>query len=379
MRHDERATVLVSGMVAGTPGQGGATWAVLQYLLGLRRLGHDVHLVEPVDVPDVAASPSARWCAGVAAQFGLDDRWCLVSRADGSTAGMHRRDLVALARRADVLLDVSGMLRDVGEVFDSPPVRAYLDLDPGFVQLWHAVSGVDMRFDGHTHFATVGLGIGQPGSPVPDCGLAWLPTLQPVVLEQWPRQDAIPRYGFTTVGNWRGYGSVEHDGVLYGQKAHSVRELLDIPARTRARLDVALAVHPAEEPDLAALRAAGWRLRDPAVLAGTVDAYRDFVQTSTGELGLAKSGYVHARCGWFSDRSTCYLASGRPVVAQDTGFDRYLPTGEGLLAFSDADSAGAGMDAVLADYPRHARAARALAEDVFDSDRVLPALLARLT
>jgi len=258
------------------------------------------------------------------------------------------------------------------------PTRVYLDLDPAFVQLWHAVNGIDMRFDAHTHFVTVGQSIGEPDCPVPTCGRDWLPTLQPVVLEHWPFAGALVHDAATTVGNWRGYGSIEYEGVFYGQKAHSLRQLIDLPGRTSERILLALAIHADERPDLQALDANHWQRVDPATVTASPSAYHGFVQGSKAELGIAKSGYVVSRCGGFSDRSACYLASGRPVVAQDTGFGRHLPTGEGLLSFSTTDEAAAALDEVGQDYDRHRRAARALAEEHFDSDRVLSKLLERL-
>jgi hypothetical protein len=371
------ATVIVSGMVGGTVGQGGATWSILQYIVGLARLGHDVYLVEPIDATDIAASTSALYCDSVLRAVGLGNRWCLLSR-DGSTAGLSREDVQAVARRADLLLNVSGMLTD-RDVVAQIPVRAYLDLDPGFNQLWHAGEGIDMRLAGHTHFVTIGQSLGTPGCAIPDCGVRWLRTHQPVVLERWPRTEQRPTYGFTTVGNWRSYGSIEHGGVKYGQKVHSTRELLGLPRRTSAPIHAAFAIDPGETRDLDVLEENGWRLVDPRAASATPAAYRRFLRASTAELGIAKSGYVAARCGWFSDRSVCYLASGRPVLAQDTGFPGFLPTGAGLLAFSDVDTAAAGIDAIMTDYDKHARAARGIAEDIFDSDRVLTALLDQLT
>jgi hypothetical protein len=369
-------SVVVSGMVAGTLAQGGASWAVLQYVVGLARLGHRVHLVEPVDGEDVGRSPSARYARDVMRSVGLDGRWCLLG-SDGSTAGLSYDDVVDVAGEADLLINVSGMLTDPA-LLDQIPVRAYLDLDPGFVQLWHAVEGIDMRFAAHNRFVTIGHALGSPGSPVPDCGLDWLPTHQPVVLAHWPRTTEPPARGFSTVANWRGYGSVEHEGVVYGQKAHSMRPLFTLPQRTSVPLDVALAIDPGETADLEALHRHGWHLVDAAEVTRTPGTYRDFVRSSTAELGVAKSGYVAAQVGWFSDRSVCYLASGRPVLAQDTGIAPYLPLGEGLLTFHDVDTAADGIDVIMSDYPRHAAAARAIAEDVFDSDRVLMALLERL-
>ena len=199
------------------------------------------------------------------------------------------------------------------------------------------------------------------------------------MLEHWPVQAGAADADFTTIGNWRGYGSVEHDGVHYGQKAHSMRELHGAsPTRTDAPFRLALDIHPGETPDLEALDRNGWQLVDPATVAADPDAYRAFIAGSLAELGIAKSGYVLSRCGWFSDRSACYLASGRPVVAQDTGFGAFLPTGEGLLSFADRGRrASPAIEDIRADYDRHARAARGIAEEHLDSRPCARARFAR--
>src|SRR5581483_5421558 len=293
------------------------------------------------------------------------------------TVGLPYSRLLAAARQAELLVNCSGLLRDPALVADIP-LRVYLDMDPAFTQLWHAAEGIDMRFDGHNRFVTVGLAVGQPDCPVPTCGLDWITTPPPIVLDAWPVAERIHYPGLTTVANWRGYGSVDQGGVFYGQKVHSLRPLMELPARTDVPFLLALAIHPREERDLAALRAHGWRLLDPAAVADTPARYRSFVQGSWAEFGVAKSGYVAARCGWFSDRSVCYLASGRPVLAQETGFSRFLPTGEGLLPFQTAEEVLAAIELLRHDYARHARAARALAEACFASDQVLDQLLRRL-
>lgn len=368
-----RPVALVSGMVAGVPGQGGATWAVLQYVLGLRSLGWDVYLVESVSGPVPPASVR-RYFDVVCRRFGLEDRAALLP-ADGAAAyGVPRGRILEAARSAEVLLDLAGTLR-APDILGAVPVRVYVDLDPAFTQLWQAVEGIDMRLAGHTHHATVGRDIGRPGCSVPDLGLRWIPTLPPVALEAWPAAREAPRFAWTTLANWRAYGSIRHGGRHYGQKAHAFRTLIDLPATTGERFEVALAIHPDERRDLAALTAGGWSLVPPAEVAGTPEAYGRFIRQSFGEIGIAKTGYVEADCGWFSDRSACYLASGRPVVAQETGFERRLPTGRGLLSFSTPDEAGAALEAVRRDYAAHARAAREVAGAYLDARRVLERLL----
>jgi hypothetical protein len=379
-----KLTILLSGMVAGCPHQGGATWAVLQYLLGFERLGHEAYLVEPVGqgalrpegVP-LDRSDSAAYFRDLVAEFGLEGKAGLLMSGTRQTVGLPYGELLRVARRADVLVNISGMLTDEA-LTNHAPVRVYLDLDPAFNQLWHAAQAIDMHFDGHTHFVTVGQAIGGPDCDVPTCGRTWIPTPQPCVLARWPVAGHVVHDALTTVGNWRAYGSIEYRGVFYGQKAHALRPLVHLPTLTRERFLLALGIHPGEAKDLESLSRNGWHLLDPMGAAGTPARYRQFIQGSRAEFGIAKSGYVASRCGWFSDRSVCYLASGRPVLAQQTGFSRFLPTGEGLFAFETADQALAAIEALRHDYRRHARAARAIAEEYFDSGRVLSRLLSRI-
>ena len=358
----------VAGMLAGEPHQGGAAWAVLQYALGLRSLGHDVLLLEEVD--DGRFTATAPRLRAIAAAHGL--RAGLVGRPSGRVTGLSRAALDG----ADLLMNLSGVLRDE-DLLARPALRAYVDLDPAFTQLWDA-DGADLGLDRHDRLVTIGMGLGAAGCPVPADGRAWIPTPQPIVLEHWPVASARVPEALTTVAHWRSYGSIHRDGIHYGQKAHSLRALLDLPARAAVRFRLALGIHPDERADLEALASNGWELADPVAAAGRPRDYRAFIQRSWAEFGLAKLGYVASRCGWFSDRSLCYLASGRPVVAQDTGFGDWLPAGEGVLAFSDADGAAAAVESLRSGYARHRRAARALAEDVFRADRVLGRLLACL-
>jgi hypothetical protein len=379
-----RLTIVVAGLIAGDPYQGGATWAVLQYVLGLRQAGHDVHFIEPIAAAklqpkgtNLSESANVAYFRQVVREFDLDARAALLLAGTRETEGRSYESLCTLAAQADVLINISGMLADPA-LTEPIPVRVYLDLDPGFNQLWHAGEGIDVGFDGHTHFVTIGPALAEADCAIPTCGRRWIATRQPVVLSEWPPAEQLRYDAFTTVANWRGYGSIIYNSVFYGQKAHAWRELMSLPVKSPEQFVVALAIHPGETRDLEQLDAHGWKRVDPAAVSHTPGSYRTFVQGSKGEIGIAKSGYAMARCGWFSDRSVCYLASGRPVVAQETGFSRFLPTGDGLFAFETEDDALAGIEAIVRDYPRQSRHARAVAEEYFDAARVLPQLLDRV-
>jgi hypothetical protein len=379
-----KLTILFSGMIASDPHQGGATWAVLQYLLGLKELGHDVYFVEPVANKSLRPtgiafqnSVNAAYFRQVMTEFSLEESSAFLLEGTRETIGLPYKVLEQVSAKADLLINISGMLTDEA-LTAIIPVRVYLDLDPAFNQLWHHANGIDMRFDAHNRFVTVGKAIGSEDCTIPTCGIRWANTFQPVVLNDWPTADKIRYDGLTTIANWRGYGSIEHDGVLYGQKAHSFREFIKLPLLDGEKFMPALAIHPEETNDLAALRENGWQILDPAEVAGTPHHYRAFVQGSKAELGIAKSGYVTSDSGWFSDRSVCYLASGRPVIAQDTGFSKFLPTGNGLFAFNSVGEAIESIHAMNADYARHARAARDLAHEFFDSKQVLTRLLSEV-
>jgi hypothetical protein len=198
-------------------------------------------------------------------------------------------------------------------------------------------------------------------------------------LEDWP---AVPpgvqseRLRFTTVASWRGpYGPVTYKGRTYGLKVHEFRKCIDLPRRVDADFELALDIHAGEANDLALLRDGGWRLTDPERVASTPEAFGDYVRGSSAEFSVAQGIYVDTHSGWFSDRTTRYLASGRPVLVQETGFSRHLPSGEGLVPFRDVEEAAAGARRIVADYPAHCAAARVVAERCFDSDAVIGRLL----
>lgn len=379
-------SLVIAGALAQKPKIAGHTWALLQYLLGFRRLGWRTLFVDYLE-PSFCVDETGRDCAtegsvnlryvlDVANSIGLEDDYALIGPGGASLIGMPRSRLLERVRQSAFLLNIMGYLRDE-EVLGGASKRIFLDIDPGFGQFWDEL-GLHRPFAGYDAYVTIGLNIGRPDCTIPTCGVDWIVTPQPVVLEWWPPSD-VSGESFTTIASWRGaYGPVEYQGRSYGLRVHQFRRFVDLPGLTGRPFELALAIHPAETRDLALLSDKGWSLVDPQRVAGDPLAYRSYIGRSLAEFSVAKDMYVRTRGGWISDRSLCYLASGRPVLAQETGFSRHYPTGEGLLAYSTLEEAVAGVEEITRRPDRHARAARALAEEYFDSDKVLGRLLQQL-
>jgi hypothetical protein len=371
-------TLVIAGALAQRPGYGGHTWVFLQYLLGFRRLGFDVLFVdwlseEMCGGDPVAESEGARYLRAVMERFGLQRDYALLDEHGDSVAGIDRAGVHDRLARSTFLLNVMGYLDDE-ELLAAASRRVFLDIDPGFAQMWRELGLAD-PFAGHDVFVTIGENVGRPGCPIPTCGLDWLRTRQPLVLELWPEQrDTSGR--FTTVGSWRGAnGPIEWDGRTYGLRVHEFRKFFELPDLSGLPFELALDIDDAETRDLDLLRAHGWDLVDPGRVACDPVVYQRYVAGSKAEFVVAKNLYVETRSGWFSDRSACYLASGKPVAAQDTGLDGLYPLGEGLVTFRTVEEAAAAVHEIAGDYERHARVARELAEAYFDSDLVLANLV----
>jgi hypothetical protein len=373
-------TIVIAGSVAQRVGVGGHAWVFLQYLLGFRRLGFDVLFVDWLDAAmcrgPVERSEEVAYLRAVMEQSELGDSFSLLDRDRGeAVAGLSRREVVRRAGESALLLNVMGYLDDE-EILAAAPLRVFVDIDPGFGQMWRELGLADV-FAGHDRFVTIGENIGRPGCKIPTCGLEWIATPQPVVLERWPVRSGGGR-AFTSVCSWRGaFGPVEYHGKVFGLRVHEFRKFAHLPRLSGRPFELALDIDEADAGDRALLERNGWTLVDPRSVVADPAAYQSYIAGSRAEIMVAKAAYVEARSGWFSDRSICYLASGKPVLAQDTWLDRY-PTGEGLITFSTLEEAVAGVEEIERDYDRHARAARQLAEDHFDSDRVLGRLLERL-
>jgi hypothetical protein len=382
-----RDTVVVSGSLAQRPGHGGHAWVFLQYLLGFRRLGYDVLFLDRID-PDASRdavgapcppreSVGYRFLADLMGRFGLAGDFAVSCDGGRDCLGLDRREVLRRVRRSALLLNVMGFCNDA-DVLAAAPRRVFLDIDPGFPQMWREL-GLSDLFRGHDQFVTIGLNVGREGCEVPTCGLEWVTTPQPIVLEHWPVREPKPAGPVTSVCTWRGdWGGVEYRGKVYGLRVHEFRKFVSLPRRSGRAFELAVDIHPAETKDVALLDDNGWKRVEPLAAAGDPCSYQQYIARSAAEFMVAKNMYVDTRGGWFSDRSICYLASGRPVLAQETGIRDLFPTGSGLLTFSTPDEAAAEVEEVFGDYARHAHAARAVAEECFDSDKVLRRLLDKL-
>ncbi len=383
--------IVLLGAMAQMP-FAGVAWQVLQYLEGLRRLGHRVTYVEdtgnwPYDperdtVTDDAAA-AVRRLKRVLERAGLVERWAYVNAArGGETWGMEVTALGRELSRADILINLSGATV-LSEAHLGVPVRIYLETDPVTPQI-EIANGRQFTIEflaAHTHHFSFGERLGSPGCEVPVGRFSYRPTRQPVVLDWWsPPAGAEPRtrpLRFTTVANWeQSHKDIEWAGETYTwSKSAEFLKLLELPRSLPEGLVLELALALDDEATIALLERHGWRVVAALPLSREPQAYRDYIQGSAGEFSVAKDQNVRLRSGWFSDRTATYLAAGRPAVVQDTGFDAALPTGEGLFSFRTQEDAAAGLQAVASDYERHSRAARELAEAHFRAEDVLGRLL----
>jgi hypothetical protein len=356
----------------------------MAYVEGLERLGHEVFFMANISEEDCINSDQTRtsfpaWegrkrFESHTRSYDIWPRSCLIYEEGEATCGMDYKKALAVARSADLLININGRL-NAEEIFDSVCCRAYLDLDPGQTQVYFQDYGIDRGFAEHEFVFTVGANIGADNCPIPTCGSQWYPYWTPVVTDRWSVQRPnTSRARFSTISNWGAKASFDFQGKWSGDKAENWRRFIDVPRLTGQPIEIALNIHPAYESDISALKENGWVLSDPQEIDGR-PTYRRFVAQSKGEFSVADNAYVEFNIGWLSDRSVRYLAAGRPVIIQSTGIEDHLPIGNGLLTFRDIEGAVDAIDRVGHNYEAHCQSARQLAEEYFDSDSVLRKML----
>ena len=377
------ARIVVASWMVRYPLGGNLSWT-LQWLVGFQKLGHEVYLVEKADAPDSCWDP-ARGVLGddaaygthavhaLLSPFGLGEHWCFVD-VERTYWGCTQSRIESVLRSADLFIDI-GNHGAWEEESRQAAVRILVDGEPGATQMkWtnKLASGEALpQFD---HYFSNGANVGSAGNTIPTAGKSWRPLFNPVVTDLFDISPPPPDAPFTTVMNWQAHGKLVFQGVTYGQKDVEFQRFIDLPCRTSAALEVAVSGRiPRDE-----LTAAGWRIRSAHDVTISYDAYRDYIAASRGEFSVAKHIYVATHSGWFSDRSAAYLAAGRPVVLQETGFSQHLPCGRGLFAASTPGEAAAALDEISGDYARHSAWAREVAREHLDARVVLRRVLSDL-
>jgi hypothetical protein len=369
---------------AGQMPLAGIAWQAMQYVLGLERLGYECWYVEdhganPYDPAQnsvvMECDYNVAYVRRMMERSGLGGRWAYWDAINDVYHGLDRAAVRRLYRDSDALINLCGATR-LREEHLACPVRIMVDTDPVFEQIKYAEADASSRayLDAHTHFFTYGENVGGPGWIVPLCGIDWKPTRPPVVLEEWPLDTREPA-AWTTIATWENKGkNIDFGGETYVWSKHvNFLRFLDVPKRTGEQFLMAMLPPDAEVERR--VRAAGWDLTDPRPVSATMESYGEFIRSSRGEFTVAKDIYVRPNSGWFSDRSVCYLASGRPVITMKTGFSRFYPAGEGLFEYASMAEVETALAAVRADYRHHSRAARAIAAEYFGSTPVLGALM----
>ena len=372
---------IVAGYLVGNP-VGGHVMSILHWLAGLRALGYEVVFVEHHGWPDACWNPVTKQLSDDGS-YGMAELsrhaawlrlrgWCFVD-AQGTYHGLSKDELLALCRSARVLVGLWTVTWL--DEFAECRRRIFIDTDPGFTQFnmspeVRASDAFASPVDFHEHYS-YGTRIGKPDCPIPTHGIEWKPLRPPVALELLPVQFSPDAPCFTTVMSWSPRKAIVYEGVEYGLKDVEFWRIAALPSRVGSCLEIALGGRAPYDR----ITAAGWRIADAAAVTATPWTYRDYIAQSRGEFSVAVNLEVKTRSGWFSDRTAAYLASGKPVVVQDTGFSEDLPCGEGLFAFRTADDAAAAIEEINRDYRRHCLAARRVAEEHLDARRLLARVL----
>lgn len=377
--------ILLCGTTANKPYSGGQSLIALQYMTGLTTLGFDVLYFENVEAGQCRSedqnpcsfqeSVQYEYFVRIMTAFSLSRRCSLLYDNGQEYWGASREDLLRFARNADALIVIGGCFSVLPEIVSAVKRRIFIDQDPVYTQLWTSVYNAALGLGEADVLFTVGLNIGSGICPIPTSDRIWHKLMPVIDLKFWPFVNPkIPVEKITTIATWRGFAPLEYRGEWYEEKAVEFKRFIRLPLITKKLIEVALNIDQ-EEDDLTLLRSHGWHIVEPRLHAADPWRYRAYIAQSRAELGICANAYVKARSGWVSDRSAAYLASGKPVLAQDTGLANHLPLGTGLIPFTSEEELLAAIEDLDARYEEHCFAARRLAEEFFSAEKVLIKLL----
>ncbi len=381
-----KGKVIVFGILFWYP-LAGVTYQFLHYLIGLKRLGYDPYYIEDSGrwvydpqindfSPDASGNISS--VAPILETHGFSDRWAFRGNyPDGQCYGMTESQILQLYKDADAFLNVTGA-QEIREEHMACPRRIYVESDPFVYQVKVADGDCSIieKLEPHDTFFTFGENIGESDCDIPVERFKWLPTRQPVVIDLWENPYGYDGSAYNTITTWHNKGkNIEYNGeTYYWTKDREFEKFLELPKKRNARFELAAGV---DEEVHRRLTENGWQQVDSVKVSKDINYYRQYIQQSRGEFTVARDQYVRPNTGWFSDRSVCYLAAGRPVITQETGFSKFLPTGKGLFPFKTMEDILAAVDEIESDYEENCRAAREIAEEYFDAEKVVGSLMAR--
>lgn len=391
----EKLKIIVGGYIGLFP-TGGATWDYLQYPLGLKNLGHDVYYIEDTMSYPLYQSENQAWddasesinyLRKVMEAYGFKYRWAYRDIASNQCYGITENELLNICNTADVFINIScsTFLRDE---YLRIPNRILIDSDPMFTQIQYELEKAGLEYknattrymlENHNYLFTFGENIGQADCRIPLLGFSWHTTRQPICLDLWKNNNS--GISFTSIMNWSNRKKFIYNNEEWGQKDVEFRKFMTIPAFLKDILFEIVVNKPANkdsEFDIEKIKSYGWKVLNPKTTVADSEQYRNFIFNSAAEFSIAKETYVKSNCGWFSCRSACYLAAGKPVITQETGWSKFIPTGKGLFAFNDLESGVEAAQVVSKDLKIHSKSAITLANEYFDSDKVLGDMLKQL-
>lgn len=379
------ARIVLGSWMVRYPLGGNLSW-VLQYLTGFKELGHEIYFVEKYAYPNSCYDPvkkvmsnncshGIKTVADLLGQYGLENKWCFVEAGD-IYHGLSKKEINEVFQTADLYIE-SGAHGAWDEESSWPASKVYIDVDPGYCQFkWHNNLQKGTAIPAYDHYFTNGLNIGKEGNIIPTLNINWKYIFNPVNTSLFEKKEVPEGAPYSTIMNWKSYESIAHNGITYGQKDIEFEKFISLPGYVTAPLEVA--VSGLDEKKAEVLQSNGWCINDAQKVTFSLSSFKQYLSNCKAEFSVCKNIYTATSSGWFSDKSAAYLASGRPVIVQETGFSEHLPVGEGLFAVSDVYEAKNAIESVEANYERHTKNSLEIAYEYLESKKVLQNFLDKI-